>query len=175
VSGAHLNPVVSLADRCFGGISTRATAGYAVAQVAGAIVGVILANVIFDLAAVEWSTKVRDSGPHLVSELIATIGLLLVVFGVVRSGRALLAPFAVAAYITGAYFFTSSTSFANPAITVGRAFTDTFAGIDPSSVVPFVLAQIVGTALAVALVAFLYPSVRRSAAEVIVPHPEEAS
>ncbi|MFA5886149.1 MAG: aquaporin, partial [Acidimicrobiia bacterium] len=104
VSGAHLNPVVSIADRVFGGISSRAAAGYVVAQVAGAVVGVILANVIFDLSAVDWSTTARDSGPHLVSEVLATIGLLLVIFGVVRSGRALLAPFAVAAYITGAYF-----------------------------------------------------------------------
>ncbi|MFA5884462.1 MAG: aquaporin, partial [Acidimicrobiia bacterium] len=117
----------------------------------------------------------RDSGRHLVSEVLATIGLLLVIFGVVRSGRALLAPFAVAAYITGAYFFTSSTSFANPAITIGRAFTDTFAGIEPASVAPFVVAQVVGMILAVGLVAFLYPSVRGAAAEVIVPHPEEAS
>jgi glycerol uptake facilitator-like aquaporin len=175
VSGAHLNPVVSLADRAFGAMSWRSVGGYVAAQVSGAIVGVVLANLIFDLPAVEWSSKMRDTGPHVVSEVLATIGLLLVVFGVARSGRAAVAPFAVGAYITGAYFFTSSTSFANPAITIGRAFTDTFAGIEPASVAPFVAAQLGGAALAVGLVAFLYPSVRRSAADVVVPHPNEAA
>jgi arsenate reductase len=173
VSGAHLNPAITLADRAFRGVSTVDAAGYVVAQVSGAIAGVVLANVTFSLPAVEWSTNPRASGASFVSEMVATMGLVLVVSGVARSARAHLAPFAVAGYITSAYFFASSTSFANPAITIGRAFTDTFTGIDPSSVVPFIVAQCFGAGLAIALVAFLYPNVARHAGDVVVPHVEE--
>ena len=144
VSGAHFNPVVSLADAFFGGLPPRELPAYIGAQVSGAIAGCVIANLMFSLSAVEWSTTTRSSGALWLSEVIATIGLLMVIFGVVRSGRASVAPFAVGAYIGAAYFFTSSTSFANPAVTIGRAFTDTFAGIKPSSVPAFVLFQLVG-------------------------------
>jgi len=137
VSGAHLNPVVSAADAVFGGLRLRELAAYVIAQVAGAVVWVIMANVMFSLPAVSASSHVRSSPGLWLSEVVATFGLLLVIFGVVRSGRASAAPFAVGAYITGAYFFTSSTSFANPAVTLARTMSDTFTGIAPSSVLPF--------------------------------------
>ena len=171
VSGAHLNPVVSLADRVLGGLTTAEAVVYCGAQVVGGAVGAAVANVIFGLAPVELSTHVRSSGAFWTSEVVATFGLLLVIFGVVRSGRSAVAPFAVAAYIGGAYFFTSSTSFANPAVTVARSLSDTFAGIAPSSVPAFVLAQLVGGGLAIALVRFLYPSIADVASDVVVPHP----
>ena len=170
VSGAHFNPVVSLADRAFGGLTTRELGVYTGAQVAGGILGSVVANLMYALPAVEWSTKERWGGDLWLAEVVATVGLLLVVFGVVRSGRASAAPFAVAGYIGAAYFFTSSTSFANPAVTVARALTDTFAGIDPTSVAPFVAAQVVGAALAVALVRFLHPDIEQVADDVVVPH-----
>ena len=173
VSGAHLNPVVSLADALFGGLDTRDLAVYVGAQVTGAIGGSIVANLMFDLHAVTWSTNERSSGGLWLSEVVATIGLLVVIFGVVRSGRSSAAPFAVGAYIGAAYFFTSSTSFANPAVTIGRAFTDTFAGIEPPSVPAFVACQLVGGALAVLLVRALYPDIATVADEVVVPHVEE--
>ena len=119
-SGAHFNPAVTLVDRVFGGIDTPTAAAYVVVQVGGAIVGAIVANVMFDLPAVEWSTTARAEGNLWFAEGIATLGLLLVIFGVVRSGRSTVAAFAVAGYIAGAYYFTSSTSFANPAVTIGR-------------------------------------------------------
>ncbi len=169
VSGAHLNPVVSLADAVFGGLDRRDLAAYIPAQIAGGISGAILANLMFSLPAVEWSTKSRSGGGLWLAEAVATAGLLLVVFGIARSGRASVAPFAVGAYIGAAYWFTSSTSFANPAVTIGRAFSDTFAGIRPSSVPVFVVFQLVGAAVAVALVRYLYPDVRAIADEVIVP------
>ncbi len=174
VSGAHLNPVVSLADAVFGGLERRDLAAYIPAQVAGGISGAILANLMFSMPAVEWSTKSRSGGGLWLAESVATAGLLLVVFGIARSGRASVAPFAVGAYIGAAYWFTSSTSFANPAVTIGRAFSDTFAGIRPSSVPVFVVFQLVGAAVAVALVRYLYPDVRAIADEVIVP-PAEAT
>jgi glycerol uptake facilitator-like aquaporin len=130
----------------------------------------MVANVMFGGAVIELSTKHRASGPHLVAEVVATFGLLLVIFGVVRSGRAAAVPFAVGAYIGGAYFFTSSTSFANPAVTLGRSLSDTFAGIAPSSTPGFIAAQAAGAALAVACVAALYPSIRDVAEDVLVPH-----
>ena len=173
VSGAHLNPVVSAADAWFGGLRWRDVPVYAGAQVGGAIVGAVVANVMFELDAVSWSTHARSSSGLWLGEVVATLGLLLVIFGVVRSGRSSAAPFAVAAYIAGAYFFTSSTSFANPAVTVGRAFSDTFAGIEPGSVPAFVVAQLAGGALGVALVRALHPEVRAIADEVILPHPQE--
>jgi arsenate reductase len=174
VSGAHLNPVVTLADRLLGsGMSWTECVCYWVAQVAGAVVGVVAANVMFSLAPIEVSTHVR-SGPGLwLGEVVATFGLLLVIFGVVRSGRASLAPFAVGAYIGGAYWFTSSTSFANPAVTVARTLSDTFAGIAPSSVAPFIAAQVVGALAAVAASRLFYPRIAGGQVQVVVPHPTE--
>jgi len=169
VSGAHLNPVVTLADRVFGGMTTAEAAAYVGAQVAGGAVGAVAANLMFSLPAVDLSTTARSSSALWFSEVVATLGLLLVIFGVVRSGRAAVAPFAVAAYIGGAYFFTSSTSFANPAVTLARTLSDTFAGIAPGSVPPFVLAQLVGAALAVGAIRVLYPTAAEVAADVVVP------
>jgi arsenate reductase len=169
VSGAHLNPVVTLADRVFGGLDTRSAGVYVGAQLLGGVIGTVVANLMFSLPPVELSTTLR-SGPGLwLAEVVATFGLLLVIFGVVRSGRATVAPFAVGAYIGGAYFFTASTSFANPAVTVARTLSDTFAGIAPSSAPAFVVAQVLGTALAVAVVRLLYPAVAEVAPDVVVP------
>lgn len=173
-SGAHLNPAVTLADRVFGGIDTPTALGYIVVQCSGAVAGVVLANLMFDLPAVEWSTTTRDGSALCLAEVVATLGLLLVIFGVVRSGRPGAAAFAVGGYIGGAYFFTSSTSFANPAVTIGRMLTDTFAGIDSASVGPFLAAQLVGTALAVALIQLIYPHIGDVADQVVVPHPSES-
>jgi glycerol uptake facilitator-like aquaporin len=169
VSGAHLNPVVSLADSVFGGLRPGDLPAYIAAQVAGAISGAVVANLMFDLDAVQWSTKTRSSGGLWLAEVVATIGLLIVIFGVVRSGRATAAPFAVGAYIGAAYFFTSSTSFANPAVTIGRVFTDTFAGIKPSSAPAFILCQLLGGGLAVLLIRILHPDVAAVADDVILP------
>ncbi len=174
VSGAHLNPLVSVADACFGGLERRALPAYLGAQTAGAITGTVVANLMFELGAVTWSDQSRSSDGLWLGEIVATGGLLVVVFGVVRSGRASAAPFAVGAYIGAAYFFTSSTSFANPALTVGRMFSDTFAGIEPSSVPAFVACQVVGAAIAVVLIRVLYPDIRRVADDIIVPHGEAA-
>lgn len=170
VSGAHLNPVVSLADAVFGGLPWRSAPGYIVAQICGAVGGAILADLMFGAAAVSMATHVRTGGGLWLGEVIATIGLLLTIFGVVRSGRADVAPFAVGAYITAAYWFTSSTSFANPAVTIGRMFSDSFAGIAPASVPAFIVSQILGGAVAVALVRYLLPVTPPESAEVVVPH-----
>ena len=171
VSGGHFNPVVSVVDAAFGGVSWRDAAAYLPAQVAGCIAGAIIANVMFSLSAVSISVKDRASPAHFLSEVIATAGLLLVIFALARSGRSAVTPAAVGAYIGAAYFFTSSASFANPAITVGRMFSDTFAGIAPSSAPSFIGAQIVGGALAVVLVRILYPGITPAeAAAVTVPH-----
>jgi arsenate reductase len=174
ISGAHFNPIVSLADRAFGGMTTRELAAYVPAQVFGACAGVVIANVMFDLDPVTLSTQARSSGGVWLGEVVATFGLLIVILGVVRSGRISFAPFAVAGYIAAAYWFTSSTSFANPALTVGRTLTDTFAGIKPSSAPAFIAAEIVGGAIAVALARYLTPDL--SAVDVVVPHgqPEAA-
>jgi glycerol uptake facilitator-like aquaporin len=172
VSGAHFNPVVSFVDAVFGGLSWRQAAAYLPVQLTGCISGAILANAMFGLAAVSVSTKHRASGPHFLSEMVATAGLILVIFGLARSGRAHLAAAAVGAYIGAAYWFTSSTSFANPAITVGRMFSNTFAGIEPSSVPSFVGAQIIGGLLAAGLIRVFYPDVTPAeAATVVIPHP----
>jgi glycerol uptake facilitator-like aquaporin len=168
VSGAHFNPVVTLADRLLGGTTTRDGCAYAVAQVVGACVGCMAANVMFSVAAINLSTRHRSSGALWFSEVIATFGLLIVIFGVVRAGRVGLAPLAVGAYISAAYWFTSSTSFANPAVTIGRTFSNTFAGIAPSSVPMFVVMQIIGGLLAVAAARFWYPDLPADA--VVVPH-----
>ncbi len=176
VSGGHLNPVVSFADAALGGLRWRDAAAYLPAQVAGCTCGAVLANVMFGLAAVSISAKSRATPAHFLSEIIATLGLILVIFALVRSGRSGSAPAAVGAYIGAAYFFTSSASFANPAITIGRMFTATFAGIAPASAPAFIAAQVIGGALAVLLIKALYPRVTRSGpAAVIVPHDMRAS
>jgi arsenate reductase len=174
VSGAHLNPVVTLVDRSFGGVTTREALGYVGAQAAGAVVGTMVANLMYALPAVDVSQHARSGAGLWLGEVVATFGLVLVIFGVVRSGRSLLAPLAVGAYIGGAYWFTSSTSFANPAVTIGRSLTDTFSGIAPASVPAFVLAQLAGAGLALGAVRFLYPTMATRAADVIVPHQEVA-
>jgi glycerol uptake facilitator-like aquaporin len=171
VSGGHFNPVVSLADAWFGGLSRRDALAYIPAQVAGCITGAIAANGMFALTAISIATTHRASGAHLFAEVIATLGLLLVIFSLARTGRASTAPAAVGAYIGAAYWFTSSTSFANPAISVGRIFSDTFAGIAPASVPGFVLAQLLGGAVAIGVVRALYPDAGPAAAtDVVVPH-----
>jgi arsenate reductase (thioredoxin) len=158
ISGAHLNPVVSIADRLLGGHrSWRDTGAYIVAQIAGGIVGVMIANLMFALPAVELSTKARSEGHLWLSEVVATFGLLLVIFGMVRAGREHVIPFAVGAYIGAAYFFTSSTSFANPAVTIARTLTNTFSGIEPSSAPMFIVFQLVGCVIAIAAIRILYP------------------
>ena len=158
VSGAHFNPVVSIVDALLHRKSVAITAAYIPAQILGCIAGAMLANVMFADPAVSWSTTGRATWPHLLAEVVATAGLVLVVFALVRTGRGHLAAPAVGAYIGAAYFFTSSTSFANPAITIGRAFSDTFAGIAPASVLPFVAAQIIGGALGWGLILLLFPA-----------------
>jgi glycerol uptake facilitator-like aquaporin len=176
VSGGHFNPVVSLVDASFGGMRWRDALAYAPAQVAGCVLGAITANGMFSLAAVSISTHHRASGAHLLSEAIATVGLLLVIFSLARTKRTSSAPAAVGAYIGAAYFFTSSASFANPAITVGRMFSDTFTGIAPASVPGFVVAQLVGGMCAILVLRVLYPEVTPAeAAEVVMAHPLEVS
>jgi glycerol uptake facilitator-like aquaporin len=157
ISGAHFNPVVTLVDRAFGSITTRDAGLYVIVQVVGGGVGAMLANLMFELPAIELSTKGRSSPALWLSEIIATIGLLLVIHGCVRTGRANVVAFAVGIWIGGAYWFTSSTSFANPAVTIARTLSDTFAGIEPSSAPMFILMQLVGAAIAYALIRVLYP------------------
>ena len=158
VSGAHFNPVVTLADIALHRRRWSTAAVYVPAQVLGCIAGAVLANAMFAEPAVAWSTTDRFSWPLLLSEVVATAGLVVVIFALVRTGRSHLAAPAVGAYIGAAYFFTSSTSFANPAITIGRMFTDTFAGIAPVSVLPFIGAQVVGAAIGFAAVRLLFPA-----------------
>ena len=171
VSGGHFNPVVSFVDAAFGGLSWRDATAYLPAQVTGCIGGAVLANLMFALPAVSISTKHRATPAHFLSEVIATLGLIVVIFALARSGRSRSAPAAVGAYIGAAYFFTSSTSFANPAITIGRMFSDTFAGIAPASAPAYIAAQVIGGALAVAVIRALYPRLTPAeAADIIVPH-----
>jgi glycerol uptake facilitator-like aquaporin len=157
VSGAHFNPVVSFVDAAFGGTRWRTALVYLPAQVGGCVCGAVLANLMFSLPAVSISTYHRASGAHFLSEVVATSGLILVIFGLARSQRRAVVPAAVGAYIGAAYFFTSSTSFANPAITVGRMFSNTFAGIAPSSAPSFIFAQILGGVVGFGLVRILHP------------------
>lgn len=173
VSGAHFNPVVSIADWLLGrragtGLPLRDLGPYVLAQILGGIAGTLLAGVMFDAAPV-FSTTDRVTGGHLVGEVVATAGLVLLIFALARTGKGSATAAAVGAYIGAAYWFTSSTSFANPAVTVARMFTDTFAGIAPGSVVPFVLAQLVGAALGLALLLVFYPTAARTAGDVVVP------
>ena len=178
VSGAHFNPVVSAADWLLGrragtGISASHVASYTVAQITGGVVGAVLANVMFDRRVFEIATKDRITTGHLVGEVVATAGLIAVIFALARTGRAALSAAAVGAYIGAAYWFTSSTSFANPAVTIGRIFSDTFAGIAPGSAPGFIAAQIVGALLGLALIAALYPDAAATADDVVIPHHAE--
>lgn len=174
VSGGHFNPVVSAVDAGLGGLRWRDALAYLPAQVAGCSFGAVVANLMFDLAAVSISATHRATPSHLFSEVVATLGLLLVIFSVIRTRRGSAAPAAVGAYIGAAYIFTSSTSFANPAIDAGRMFSDTFAGIAPASVPGFVIAQIVGAGLAFALIHILHPDISpEQAADAVFPRGEE--
>jgi arsenate reductase len=156
VSGAHFNPVVTLVDRAFGGIPTREVGPYLAAQIAGGCVGAMVANLMFELPPVDPSSNVRSSGALWLSEVVATAGLLLVINGCVRSGRADVVALAVGVWIGGAYFFTSSTSFANPAVTIARTLSDSFAGIAPSSAPMFIVMQLLGAVVAYTLIRFLF-------------------
>lgn len=158
LSGAHFNPLVSAADYALGYRGLRDIGPYVIAQVAGCISGSMLANAMFELPPVSWSTTDRATPGHLLAEVVATAGLIFIIFTLARTGRSHFAAAAVATYIGAAYFFTSSTSFANPAITVGRMFSDTFAGIAPASAVPYIGAQLIGGALGFAAVRLLTPS-----------------
>jgi glycerol uptake facilitator-like aquaporin len=171
VSGAHFNPVLSFVDAAFGGMTWRSAVAYLLAQVAGCSVGAMVANLMFSRAAVSISTHHRASAAHFLSEVVATLGLIVIIFALARTGRGKSAPAAVGAYIGAAYFFTSSTSFANPAIAIGRMLSNSFAGIAPSSVPSFVLAEALGGALAFGVVKVLYPGVTPAeAADVVVAH-----
>jgi arsenate reductase len=171
ISGGHFNPVVSLVDAAFGGVRWRTAAAYLPVQVAGCIGGAVVANLMFSRAAITISTHHRATPAHVLSEVVATLGLVLVIVALARNGRSQSTPGAVAVYIGAAYFFTSSTSFANPAITVGRMFTDTFSGIAPSSVPTFVVAQVVGGIVAVVVSRILSPGLTGAeAADIVMPH-----
>jgi len=178
VSGAHFNPVVSLADWFLGrrtnqGLRLAEVGAYSAAQVGGAVAGCVLANAMFEVGT-SISTKDRTSPGHLLAEVVATTFLVALIFALARSDRGALAAPAVGAYIGAAYWFTSSTSFANPAVTIGRIFTDTFAGIAPSSAPPFVAAQLVGLAVGAAVVLALYPGIGTHADDVVIPHHADA-
>ena len=177
VSGAHFNPVVSVSDWWLGrragtGLTGRGVGAYAAAQTIGGVGGAVLANVMFDVPTT-LASKNRSDWHLWVGEVVATHGLVALIFALARNGRGGWAAPAVGAYIGAAYWFTSSTSFANPAVTIGRMFSDTFAGIDPASVPGFLAAQLVGAALGVGLVRVLYPDVAAAADDVVVPHTHE--
>jgi glycerol uptake facilitator-like aquaporin len=169
ISGAHFNPAVTLADASQGGLPWREVPGYLVAQVGGAFAGVAAAHAMFGKPMFFASQHVRAGGSQLFSEFIATFGLLAVIWGVVRR-RTAAVPFAVGAYITAAYWFTASTSFANPAVTLARAASDTFAGIRPADVPGFVVVQLAGAMAATALFRWLVPALPTAAKDVVVPH-----
>jgi glycerol uptake facilitator-like aquaporin len=171
VSGAHFNPAVTLADAWQQGVAWRDVPGYILAQCLGAFAGVAAAHLMFGETLFSISHHVRSGGAQLFSEFIATFGLLAVIWGCSRA-RSAVVPFAVGAYITGAYWFTASTSFANPAVTLARSFTDTFAGIRPADAPGFILMQFVGAFAATALFAWLVPSLPSRASEVVMPHAE---
>jgi glycerol uptake facilitator-like aquaporin len=175
VSGAHFNPVVTAADWLLGrrsgtGIRGSDAVAYALAQIGGGIAGAFLANLMFDRQLFEFASKHRVTAGHLLGEVVATAGLIAVIFALARTGRTALSAAAVGAYIGAAYWFTSSTSFANPAVTVGRMFSDSFAGIAPSSVPGFIVAQIVGAVVGLVVIVVLYPDSPARADDVVVPH-----
>jgi glycerol uptake facilitator-like aquaporin len=156
-SGAHFNPAVTLTEFALGELDARRALTYLGAQVTGGIVGVMAANLMFDLDAVNWSTKDRSSWNLWFAEGVATLGLLLVIFGIVRKGNPAMVAFAVGGYIGGAYWFTASTSFANPAVTIARTFSDTFAGIEPASAPMFIVSQLIAAGVAIAIIRTLWP------------------
>jgi len=158
LSGAHFNPLVSVVDTMLGYRPWRDSLTYIPAQIIGCILGAILANLMFDQPSVAISSTDRLTGAHFLAEVVATVGLILVIFVLARSGRSRFTPATVAAYIGAAYFFTSSTSFANPAITIGRIFTNTFTGIAPLSALGYIAAQIIGATVGYALIRLLYPN-----------------
>jgi glycerol uptake facilitator-like aquaporin len=172
VSGAHFNPAVTLADASQGGLPWHEVPGYIAAQLAGAVAGVLAAHLMFEMPLVSTSEHVRAGGAQVWSEFVATFGLLAVIWGCARL-RSAAVPFAVAAYITAAYWFTASTSFANPAVTVARTLTNTFAGIRPQDAPGFIVAQLLGAAAATALFRWLVPALPKTAAAVVVPHSTE--
>ncbi len=169
ISGAHFNPAVSIADALRGGLPWREAPAYVAAQITGALVGVAIANAMFGMPLLFVSHHVRSGAPQIFAEFVATFGLMIVIWGCVR-GRSALTPFAVSGYIVGAYWFTSSTSFANPAVTIARCFSDTFAGIRPADAPAFIAAQIAGALCATALFAWIAPVTRRDAEAVLLPH-----
>jgi glycerol uptake facilitator-like aquaporin len=171
ISGAHFNPAVTLADASQGGLLWREVPGYLLAQLVGAFVGVAAAHGMFGKPVFFASEHVRAGSAQLLSEFIATFGLLAVIWGVARR-RSAAVPFAVGAYITAAYWFTSSTSFANPAVTLARAASNTFAGIRPVDAPGFIVAQLLGAAAATALFRWLVPALPQVAKDVVVPHPD---
>jgi glycerol uptake facilitator-like aquaporin len=176
VSGGHFNPVISAVDwlltrRQGNGLSAGAVAMYSAAQLVGAVLGALLANIMFDLPALQISGTDRVSLGHGLGELVATACLVLLVFALARTGRAALSAAAVGAYIGAAYWFTSSTSFANPAVTVGRIFSDTFAGIAPASALFFIVAQVLGGLVGLGLVRFFFPDAPVTAGRAVAPHP----
>ena len=180
VSGGHFNPVISAVDWLLArgpanGLSAAGVATYAAAQLIGAVLGALLANIMFDLPALQVSGKDRISLGHGLGELVATAGLVLLVFALARTGRAALSAAAVGAYIGAAYWFTSSTSFANPAVTIGRIFSDTFAGLAPTSALFFVAAQLVGGLLGLGLIRFFFPDAPVTAGRAVAPHPNRLS
>jgi glycerol uptake facilitator-like aquaporin len=172
ISGAHFNPAVTLADASQGGISWRDVPAYIIAQIAGAFGGVAIAHIMFGLPLLFASHHARAGWRQMFSEFVATFGLLAVIWGCVRF-RSAMVPFAVAAYIMAAYWFTASTSFANPAVTLARSFSDTFAGIRPADAPGFILAQLAGAAAATWLLRWLVPSLPKDAAAVVMPHENE--
>lgn len=169
ISGGHFNPVVTLADAIEKGLSSSHAVGYIVVQIAGGIMGAVITHLMFGLPTIFISQHARSGAGQLLSEFVATFGLLSVIWGCSRS-RIHIVPFAVATYITAAYWFTASTSFANPAVTIARSLTDTFAGIRPADVLPFVLAQITGALAATLLFHWLVPNLSSSARDVVVTH-----
>jgi glycerol uptake facilitator-like aquaporin len=174
ISGAHFNPAVSLCDAMLRGISWKLFAGYTIAQIIGAFAGTVCAHLMFGLEPFSASQHIRSGGSQLFSEFVATFGLLAVIWGVVRS-RPTAVPFAVGAYITAAYWFTASTSFANPAVTLARSVTNTFAGIRPTDTAGFIVAQLLGAFAATALFRWLVPSLSAEAASVLIPHEQTES
>lgn len=175
VSGGHFNPVISTLDWVLGrksgsGLAPRTLLGYVVAQLAGGVAGAVLANVMYELPALDLATTERSGAGVVLAEVVATAGLVTVVFALARNGLAAWSAPAVGAYIGAAYWFTSSTSFANPAVTVGRMFSDTFTGIAPGSVPPFLAAEAIGGLVGATLVLALYPDIADAADDVVVPH-----